>query len=100
MFKTTEIPEGARLGAALPETHDDTRCGMLCCVKPGGRARVRAVGGEPMIRRRLLEMGFVSGTAVRVVRLAPLGDPMQVELHGYHISLRRTEAQAILVAQD
>jgi Fe2+ transport system protein FeoA len=42
-------------------------------------------------------MGFVPGTALRVVRLAPLGDPMEVELHGYHVSLRRSEARTILV---
>ena len=70
---------------------------MLCCVQPGGTAHIRAVGGDSAIRRRLLELGFVSGTLVRVVRHAPLGDPLQVELHGYHISLRRSEARAILV---
>jgi len=62
---------------------------------PGSRGIVRVVGGEA--RRRLLEMGFVCGTVLRVVRLAPLGDPMQIELHGYHISLRRSEARGILV---
>jgi Fe2+ transport system protein FeoA len=64
---------------------------------PGCRAVIQLVGGEGAVRRRLLEMGFVSGTPLRVVRLAPLGDPMQIELHGYHISLRRSEARAILV---
>jgi Fe2+ transport system protein FeoA len=64
---------------------------------PGCQAVIRLVGGEVGVRRRLLEMGFVSGTPLRVVRLAPLGDPMQIELHGYHISLRRSEARAILV---
>jgi len=64
---------------------------------PGCRAVIRLVGGDAGVRRRLLEMGFVSGTPLRVVRLAPLGDPMQIELHGYHISLRRSEARAILV---
>jgi Fe2+ transport system protein FeoA len=64
---------------------------------PGCQAIVRLVGGEAGMKRRLLEMGFVSGTPLRVVRLAPLGDPMQIELHGYHISLRRSEARAILV---
>jgi len=64
---------------------------------PGSRGVVRVVAAENGARRRLLEMGFVPGTQLRVVRLAPLGDPMQIELHGYHISLRRSEAQAILV---
>lgn len=64
---------------------------------PGSRGVVRVIAAENGARRRLLEMGFVPGTELRVVRLAPLGDPMQIELHGYHISLRRSEARAILV---
>ena len=69
----------------------------LDLIEPGSKGVVRAVGGDPLIRRRLLEMGFVAGTVLRVVRLAPLGDPMQIELHGCHLSLRRSEARAILV---
>jgi len=64
---------------------------------PGSRGVVKVIAAENGARRRLLEMGFVPGTPLRVVRLAPLGDPMQIELHGYHISLRRSEARAILV---
>lgn len=67
---------------------------------PGTRAVVKHVGGEMMVRQRLLELGFVSGAVLRVVRLAPLGDPMQVELHGACISLRRSEARTILVQID
>lgn len=66
-------------------------------IAPGSKGVVKVVAAENGARRRLLEMGFVPGTALRVVRLAPLGDPMEVELHGYHISLRRSEARAILV---
>jgi Fe2+ transport system protein FeoA len=44
-----------------------------------------------------MEMGFVSGTVLRVVRVAPFGDPIEVALHGYHLSLRRSEACTILV---
>lgn len=66
-------------------------------IPPGSRAIVRVVAAENGARRRLLEMGFVPGTPLRVVRLAPLGDPMEIELHGYHVSLRRSEARTILV---
>jgi len=66
-------------------------------IAPGSRAIVRVVAAENGARRRLLEMGFVPGTPLRVVRLAPLGDPMEIELHGYHVSLRRSEARTILV---
>lgn len=69
----------------------------LDSVRPGEEATVRCIGGRGPLRRRLLEMGFVAGTRVRVIRFAPLGDPMEIALHGYHISLRRAEASAILV---
>ena len=68
-------------------------------LEPGMCGTVRTVGGESLLRRRLMEMGFVSGTPLRVVRLAPLGDPMEIELHGYHISLRHSEARAVLVGR-
>ncbi len=65
--------------------------------RPGARCIVRAVDGTGEGRRRLLEMGFVAGTELRIVRLAPLGDPMQVTLRGYHLSLRRAEARTVRV---
>lgn len=82
---------------ATPHTAPMTSLDQLL---PGSRAMVKHVGGEMMVRQRLLEMGFVSGAVLRVVRLAPLGDPMQVELHGAYISLRRSEARTILVQTD
>jgi len=66
-------------------------------LRPGDQAVVKAITGASALRGRLLEMGFVSGTELRVVRLAPLADPMEVELHGYHLSLRRAEARTVLV---
>jgi len=66
-------------------------------LRPGFQARVISVGGEETLRRRLLELGLVRGTEVSVVRLAPLGDPMQISVRGYSLSLRRTEACSILV---
>ncbi|MFO0633018.1 MAG: ferrous iron transport protein A [Nannocystaceae bacterium] len=64
----------------------------------GEAARVTAVTGDGVIAIRLQEMGFVPGTAVRLVKLAPLGDPLQFELRGYHISLRRAEASQVRIA--
>ena len=66
-------------------------------MKPGESGRVASVGGEAAIRRRLREMGVVAGEPVRVVRVAPLGDPIDVEVMGYHLSLRRAEAAHVLV---
>jgi Fe2+ transport system protein FeoA len=71
----------------------------LSQLPPGARAVIGGVCGEGVLRRRLLEMGFVSGTPVRVVRMAPLADPIEVELHGYHLSIRRADAATILVAE-
>jgi ferrous iron transport protein A len=48
-------------------------------------------------RRRLLELGFLPGTVLHAVRRAPLGDPLQVEVRGYHLSLRNREASGIRI---
>lgn len=61
----------------------------------GRRGTVSAVEGGDSMSIRLLEMGFVPGTSVKVVKVAPLGDPLEIQLRGYHISLRRLEAQRV-----
>ncbi len=61
----------------------------------GEGGRVSAVVGSAEVRRRLLEMGLTPGCRVRVVRFAPLGDPIDVEVRGYHLSLRKHEARQI-----
>jgi Fe2+ transport system protein FeoA len=61
----------------------------------GQRATVSGVGGPRAFRRRLLEMGLVPGTEVRVVTVAPLGDPLQIEVRGGQWSIRRAEAAQI-----
>ena len=91
------LPDGARL---RPQGQAEQEGRTLCDLTPGSAACVVTVSGKREVRRRLLEMGFVSGTRVRVVRVAPLGDPMEVELHGYHLSLRRSEACTILVDES
>jgi Fe2+ transport system protein FeoA len=64
-------------------------------VEIGRTIRVTAVGGDETLRRRLLEMGLVPGTVVRVLRRAPLGDPIEVSAHGYLLSLRVGEARHV-----
>ena len=64
----------------------------------GGSGSVTRVGGEPDVRRRLLEMGFCNGAAVEVVRRAPLGDPIEYRLRGYSLSLRADQARYVQVA--
>ena len=66
----------------------------------GAAARVVSVGGEGSLALRLLEMGVVPGAPVCVIKSAPLGDPIEVRVRGYHLALRRAEAHAILVSRD
>ena len=58
---------------------------------------VDIVEGSPRIRRRILDMGLVRGTKIRVVRVAPLKDPIEFQTSGYNLSLRRDEARNIIV---
>jgi ferrous iron transport protein A len=66
----------------------------------GATARVTGVSGSGAVARRLLEMGVVPGAPVRIIKAAPLGDPIEVRIRGYHLALRRTEAQTISVMSD
>ena len=66
-------------------------------LKEGQTARITRVGGQGPFRRRLLEMGFLVGTEVYVEKYAPLKDPMELILKGYHVSLRVEEAAHIQV---
>lgn len=67
--------------------------------KPGDRGTICQVCGEPDFRLRMMEMGFVKGTEVKVVKFAPLNDPMEFVVKGYHLILRRNQAEDILMSQ-
>lgn len=70
----------------------------LADLLPGQKARiVKIVGKDIRIRQRLMEMGLVSGVELEMERFAPLGDPIEVNLQGQHLSLRQTEAAMLLV---
>ncbi|MCD6260768.1 MAG: ferrous iron transport protein A [Thaumarchaeota archaeon] len=58
---------------------------------------VDIVGGSPRLRRRILDMGLVKGTRIKVVRVAPLKDPIELQTSGYDLTLRRDEAKNIIV---
>ena len=66
-------------------------------LKPGEAGTVRKVEGDKAIRRRILDMGLVNGADIQVKRVAPLGDPIEFEVRGYSLSLRKSEAHAIHV---
>lgn len=61
------------------------------------KARVVQVETESKIRRRIMDMGIVKGTEIVVEGKAPMGDPIEVRLRGYNLSLRKSEARDILV---
>ena len=94
MESTVTLPDSAPAQAAsrLP-----TRLSEL---PVGARAVVVQVQASGPIRRRLLEMGFVRGEPLKVAKLAPLGDPMELVIKGYHLSLRREESACILVMRE
>lgn len=64
---------------------------------PGQRACVKRIEGQGAIRRRLMEMGLIKGTVIETLKTAPLGDPVEYKLRGYHLSLRRNEAQLVVL---
>jgi Fe2+ transport system protein FeoA len=66
-------------------------------LKEGQAGTVVRVGGEGPFRRRLLEMGFIRGTEVYVEKYAPLRDPIELIVKGYHVSLRVNEAARVQV---
>ncbi len=66
-------------------------------LNPGESARVIECRGRGAVFQRLCEMGFVPGAHLRVVRFAPLGDPMEVVVQNYHLSLRKSEAGMVVV---
>ena len=70
----------------------------LADIPLGRAATVVTVDGARAFRRRLLEMGLVPGTTIKVVTVAPLGDPLRIELRGGQWSIRRAEAALIQVA--
>lgn len=63
----------------------------------GRKAVITAVGGAGALRLRLLDMGLIPKTAVRVEKIAPLGDPIELRVRGYALSLRKEDARNIQV---
>ncbi len=58
---------------------------------------VKSVSGEGKIKRRLFDMGITNGAEIRLRKKAPLGDPLEVTLRGYELTLRKTEAECVLM---
>ena len=69
----------------------------LDTLKPGQAATVTQVGGTGALRHHLLDMGFTPRTGVELIKRAPMGDPIQIKLRGYEITLRLAEAQLLAI---
>ncbi|MFZ4731366.1 MAG: FeoA family protein [Pirellulales bacterium] len=84
------VGDSPRARAAMP-------LGSLDQVPIGDSTRVASLDGDDPTTCRLLELGLTPGVRVRVVRRAPLGDPLELELRGYRLSIRRTDARRVAV---
>ena len=82
-------------GGSIPSLQTTMR--PLSTMTPGERAVVARIDIPPEQRGRLMEMGLLPGTPVELVRFAPLGDPVEIKLRNYHLSLRKLEAEKIFV---
>lgn len=70
----------------------------LTRLNPGEVAKVTEINVPAAGRPRLMEMGLLKGTPVELVRFAPMGDPVEIKVRGYHLTLRKHEAEQILVS--
>ena len=63
----------------------------------GQKGVISAVGGEGALRLRFLDMGLIPGTMVRLQKVAPMGDPIQIQVRGYELTIRREDARMIAI---
>lgn len=68
-------------------------------LKPGEEGVVARIGDRGPMRRRIMDMGVTPGVLIKVVKVAPLGDPIEINLRGYELSLRKDEAAQIEVTK-
>lgn len=75
----------------------DASTALLASLATGARARVRQLIGAGPLRRRLMDLGAIPGQELVVEAVAPLGDPIEISIKGYRLSLRRSEAALVVV---
>lgn len=66
-------------------------------LKPNESGTIKSIGGSGPIRRRLMDMGVTPGAKVIMKKVAPLGDPIEVNIRGYELSIRKAEAEQVTV---
>ena len=79
------------------QVKNPTNVRMLGELEPGSKGKVIRVTATGPVRRRILDMGVVPGAEIVVEGVAPLGDPIEVTIKGYHLTLRKNEAGAVFV---
>ncbi len=72
----------------------------LSDLKPGDSGTILSVGGDGALRRRLIAMGVTPGTWLTVRKYAPFGDPMEIRLRNYNLSIRKKDAAQIVVSPE
>jgi ferrous iron transport protein A len=72
----------------------------LSDLKPGQSATINQIQQNGLAKRRLMEMGLVRGSKIQIICQAPLGDPIEIEVRDYKLTLRKKEADAILVEEQ
>ena len=77
---------------------DTTNKMKLTDLSVGRDARVIAIKGSGRVTQRLMEMGVIPGVAIRIIKMAPFGDPIEVRVRGYSLAMRRVEANVIEVS--
>ena len=66
-------------------------------VKIGETVRVTKIGGEGALKRRIMDMGITKGVSIKVMKVAPLGDPVEITVRGYELTLRKADCEKIEV---
>ena len=69
-------------------------------LKIGQSGRIAQVGGDGALRLRFLDMGLIPGTVVKLQKIAPMGDPIQIQVRGYELTIRREDARRITLVED
>lgn len=79
------------------ESISSVNTSALSELSPGSKGKVVRIGAKGNVRKRILDMGLVPGVEIAVKGVAPLGDPIEVLIRGYHLSLRKKEAADIFI---
>ena len=95
-YNVTQLAESNSRKRVL-EMKKDTNMKTLKEVKVGQTVKVVKLHGEGAVRRRIMDMGLTKGVEIYVRKVAPLGDPMEIYLRGYELSLRKADAEMVEV---